>query len=621
VGVDDDSKPILKNKQKTFIRFVVLADSKVLFDHTLKHGESSKKLSVNTSGVHELNLITEEPQKVHHRVEFQAVWANATFKGGKPKIVPLEKYILTPKESSKPRINSSKIFGLRPNAPLLYTIATSGARPISFKAEGLPEGVIINSENGRLYGKTNQMGDHKINLIASNKHGRDEFNLTLRVGNQVCLTPPMGWNSWYCWSESVSSEKVKSIAKGFVDKGLIDYGWTYINIDDCWGGPKRGGKFNALMGNERFQDMKGLCDSIHDMGLKVGLYSTLWMSSFGGFIGGTAPNPEGNYSMFHASKDKVLQEGQIFGRCPESLITRAATIGPYYLVDNDVKQFTEWGIDYVKYDWNERIDQEELNDHIKFQQKLPWPHKGKYPFDEEQRKYEYWTRRFHDSFRESPRDMVLSLSPRTTFTSAPIVSKYSNLWRTTNDIIDTWVSMSESFKNDHWRKYQSPGHFNDPDMLQFGNKGIPNQFVRTLKETRLTPDEQYTQMNLWSIIAAPLLISCDIDSMDEFTLNLLKNREVIAVNQDPLAKQGKPVYVEGDLQVWLRELEGGEKAIALFNLGYETKEIKIDFAKIGLTGKWNLRDCWTHKTVGDFQNSWSKSIRGHASCLIRMRKI
>jgi len=360
-----------------------------------------------------------------------------------------------------------------------------------------------------------------------------------------------------------------------------------------------------------------MCDYVHDQGLKIGIYSTLWMSSFAGFIGGTAPNPEGDYSNFWAPEESRLQEGQIFGRIPAALQSRATTIGPYWMVDNDVKQFAEWGFDYVKYDWNERIDQEELSDYIKEHQQLPEKVGGKYAFDENQRKYEYWTKRFHDAFRASERDIILSLSPRSTFSSAPINSKYSNLWRTTNDIIDTWVSMSESFKNDHWREFQKQGHWNDPDMLQFGNKGIPNKFVRELSECRLTPDEQYTQMNLWCIIAAPLLISCDIESMDEFTLNLLSNPEVIAINQDALGKQGKPVVVDGDIQIWTRELADGSTAIGVFNLGYATQDVSVNLADLGLTGEYTIRDTWTHNDLGDFSGAFSQNVRGHASLLLK----
>ena len=91
----------------------------------------------------------------------------------------------------------------------------------------------------------------------------------------------MGWNSWNCWAEAVDEKKVRAAAKAMVDSGLIDHGWTYINIDDAWQG-KRGGQFNAIQGNAKFPDMKGLCDDIHGLGFKVGIYSTPWVTSYAG---------------------------------------------------------------------------------------------------------------------------------------------------------------------------------------------------------------------------------------------------------------------------------------------------------------------------------------------------
>lgn len=618
IGMEDSSKEKLRNGEPNSMRFVILGDGEVLLDKTVFTGQAAKPIDVALEGVDELVLITEESELVWNNNDYQGVYANARFVGGDPKNVLYERYVLTPEESAAPAINAARIFGLRPNAPLLFTIATSGERPIHFSAESLPEGVVLDAEKGRLSGSVAEAGEYSIHFTAENQHGSDSIDWTLRVGDTIALTPPMGWNSWYCWSESVSAEKVKDIARGFVEKGLVDYGWTYVNIDDCWGGPERGGSYNSLLGNERFPDMKGMVDYVHDQGLKVGIYSTIWMSSFAGFLGGTAPTPDGDYSEFVVPEDERIQPGQVFGRLPGSMTSLMASIGPYWLVDNDVKQFAEWGFDYVKYDWNERLNQDELMEHFKKNRKTPFKNMQRFAFDEGQRKSEYWTKPFHDSFRASERDIVLSLSPRSTFTSAPINSKYSNLWRTTNDIVDTWFSMSESFNNDHWRPFQKPGHWNDPDMLQIGKKGIPNQFVRGLRDTRLTPDEQYTQLTLWSILAAPLLISCDVESMDDFTLGLLKNPEVIAISQDPLGKQGYPVSVEGDIQIWVRELAGGDTAVGVFNLGYGSQAVSVSLADLDLSSESTVIDSWNHKSVPTVNGAVRSELRGHASALYRV---
>ena len=102
----------------------------------------------------------------------------------------------------------------------------------------------------------------------------------------------MGWNSWNCWAGSVNQDKVLRSARQMVSTGLINHGWTYINIDDTWQG-KRGGEFNGLQGNEKFPDMKGLCDEIHNLGLKAGIYSTPWITSYARFPGGSSDDPSG----------------------------------------------------------------------------------------------------------------------------------------------------------------------------------------------------------------------------------------------------------------------------------------------------------------------------------------
>jgi alpha-galactosidase len=300
--------------------------------------------------------------------------------------------------------------------------------------------------------------------------------------------------------------------------------------------------------------------------------------------------------------------------------TKMASIGPYWFVDNDVRQFAEWGIDYVKYDWSERVDQDELMSYVRDHQAMPDNAKTHYGVDPKQGKYEYWTRRFRDSFRATDRDIILSLSPRSDFASAKVNSTYSNLWRTTEDIYDSWASISESFHNDHWRPYQRQGHWNDPDMLQIGNKGVPNQFVRTLEPSRLTPNEQYTQMTLWSMIAAPLLMSCDIASMDDFTLGLLTNPEVLEINQDALGIQGKPAVIDGDIQVWTRELADGSKAVAIFNLGYGTDLANVNFEQLGLAKEQRVRDVWSHKDLGVKSNGFEESLKGHQSRLFKVSR-
>ncbi|MBI9016930.1 MAG: putative Ig domain-containing protein [Phycisphaerae bacterium] len=497
-----------------------------------------------------------------------------------------DKYILTPPVSEKPRINGARVFGARPSAPFLFKVAATGQKPLQYEAARLPDGLKIDNENGLITGKVAKAGTYKVDLTISNQLGTAKRQLRIEIGDKICLTPPMGWNSWYCWSEAVSDKKMRQMAKAMHDKGLIDHGWTYVNIDDCWQGA-RGGELNAIMPNERFPDMKALCDYIHGLGLKAGIYSTPWMGSYAGFIGGSALNAQGDYSEKYLPADKRLQKTQFFGRYPGLHKAKVDRVGPYWFADKDAQQWSRWGFDYVKYDWKP-------ND-------IPT------------------ATRLMKSLENCGRDIIYSISNAAPFENALGLSQVSNLWRTTGDIQDNWASISRiGFSQDKWAPYAGPGHWNDPDMLQVGNVAIPNNFVLKTRPSNLTADEQYTQMSLWCLLASPLLLSCDIESLDAFTLNLLTNDEVLQVNQDPLGIQARRVKTIGQLEIWAKAMEDGSQAVGLFNRSDAKAAIEVDFANLELHGKQKVRDLWRQKDLGTFQNSFTGQVNSHGVLLLNI---
>src|SRR2546421_370965 len=200
--------------------------------------------------------------------------------------------ILTPPAPATPRINGARIYGQRPGRPFLFTVPATGDRPINFSADGLPDGLKLDSQTGRITGSIDKPGEFVVTLHAKNDKGADEKKLKLVIGDSVGLTPPMGWNSWNCWAKDVDREKVLASAKAMVSTGLFNHGWIYINIDDSWQG-KRGGEFNGIQPNEKFPDMKGLADEVHNMGLKLGIYSTPWKTSYAGYCGGSSDRQDG----------------------------------------------------------------------------------------------------------------------------------------------------------------------------------------------------------------------------------------------------------------------------------------------------------------------------------------
>ena len=502
----------------------------------------------------------------------------------------MSKHILTPPPSPEPRINGAKVFGVRPGNPFFFKVPATGTAPLNYSAEKLPEGLSIDSKTGIITGKVDQPGTHVVDIVVSNSLGTARRPFRIVVGEQIGLTPPMGWNSWYECSEGVSAEKIKAVADAFVKSGLRDHGWTYINIDDCWQG-ERDPESKVLMGNERFPDMKELCDYVHDRGLKIGIYSTPWIGTYAGFRGGTSDNADAADPKC-LPEDKRLQPNQIFGRNGEEGMGvahfDAPRIGKYWFLDRDFKAMADWGFDYIKMDWK--------------------------PNDVPS------TERMAKELRASGRDIVLSLSNAAPIENAPELSKLANLWRTGPDIHDSWDSISRCFNEFEWVKFQSPGHWNDMDMLQVGMRGRPNQFNAPPRKTKLTPDEQYTQISMWCLQSNPLLLSCYVDKLDDFTLSLLTNDEVIEVNQDPAGKPVQRVVRAENLEVWYKPMEDGSLAVGLFNRGDKEAEINIPWADLGIKGKHKVRDLWRQKDLGVYEDSFSSKVNSHGVVLVRVEK-
>jgi alpha-galactosidase len=485
---------------------------------------------------------------------------------------PNERYILTPKAPPEPRINGAKVFGVRPGNPFLFTIAATGNRPLDFEAQGLPEGLTLDKQTGRITGKVQAAGTYNVTFKATNKLGAAERVLKIVVGDQIALTPPMGWNSWNCWAQNVSDKNVRASAKAMVDSGLINHGWTYINIDDTWQG-SRGGDFNAIQGNKKFPDMKGLCDYVHSLGLKVGIYSTPWITSYAGYPGGSSDDPNGTWVRLGDYESNKR-------------------LGKYAFDSNDAMQYGLWGIDYLKYDWHTHQEQ----------------HIG----------------RMANALKASGRDIIYSLSAGMSFDKAAICAKLANCWRTTGDIRDGWtkkqvretwaVGVTEIWQEHlRWAPFSGPGHWADADMLVVGKVGWG-----TPHSTKLTPDEQYTHISLWCLWSSPLLIGCPLDQLDDFTQNLLTNDEVLALDQDPLGKMATRIAKAGTTQVLAKDLEDSSKAVGLFNTGEEPNSVKVTWQQLGVTGKQIVRDLWRQKNIGTYEDQFEAMVRPHGVVLVRI---
>lgn len=495
--------------------------------------------------------------------------------------------IRTPKPGAAPVINSVERFGVRPNHPVFYKIPATGQKPLHYSAKGLPPGVSIHPENGILGGRVSQPGEYPLLLTVQNEVGLANRLFVLSVGESIGLTPVMGWNSWYVWSESVSQAHLLNAARAMVESGLIDYGWSYLNIDDCWQG-RRGGEFGAIQPNERFPDIRQMCDAVHAMGLKVGIYSTPWMASYAGFIGSSGWNAEGNPEEKALPPEQRLQPSQWFGRYPGLHHRKLDQVGPYWFGDADSRQWAAWGIDLLKLDWN--------------------------PIDVPT------AERMHRQLRESGRDLILSLSNNASLDTGDGLSKQAEQWRISGDIRDRWPSLLQIVRRaEGWKPFSGPGHFADLDMLQVGRIGVPNTLVQTTRPSGLTPYEQYAQLTYWALFSSPMLLSCDLTQLDDFTLNLLCNNEVNAVNQDALGRQAEKRR-SGSREVWLKPLSNGDYAVGIINKAALPCSVEVQNRLLGVEGNWTVRDCWRQKTVGELQTGVRVRLQPHDAALLRIRK-
>ncbi len=483
-----------------------------------------------------------------------------------------EREVLTPKPGPAPRINGARIFGVRPNSPFLFKIAATGETPLAYAADGLPPGLQVDPSNGIISGRLSEPGEFQVTFRVSNRTGSARRGFRIVCGNKLALTPHMGWNSWYVWENHVTDKIMRDAAEAMVRSGMIDHGYQYVNIDDCWSvkpgssdptlqGPERDPR-GYINSNPRFPDMKALTDFIHARGLKAGIY--------------TSPGP----------------------------LTCARHVAAYEHEEQDVARFVEWGFDFLKYDWCSygRIAKDKSRDEL-------------------QKPY----RRISAILREQTRDIVLNLCQYgmgDVWEWGGQVGGQS--WRTAGDLGLKFEEIGTALFRDAFdlyadrelHRYGAPGSWNDPDYLLLGY--LSNWKGQTVP-TPLTPNEQYTHVSLWCLVAAPLILSGDITRLDEFTLGLLTNDEVIEVDQDPLGRPGRRVWKQGPLEVWAKEMEDGSKAVGLFNRGEGNAKVNARWEDLGITGPRTVRDLWRQKDIGRFEGGFEATVGRHGTALVRIR--
>lgn len=362
----------------------------------------------------------------------------------------------------------------------------------------------------------------------------------------LALTPPMGWNSWNKFGCDVSEKLMRETADTLVSTGMKDAGYQYLVIDDCWQ-VRRDAQGKIVVDPDRFPSgMKALADYVHGKGLKFGLYSDAGTLTCGGRPG---------------SKGHEVQ---------------------------DARTYAEWGVDYLKYDWCHTEGQET---------------RASYGL-------------MSSALRATGRPIVFSLCEWGSTKPWLWAQGVGQLWRATGDIQDCWdcgrswggmgvVHIIDIMADLH--PYAGPGHWNDPDMLEVGNKG-------------LNATESRAHFSFWALLAAPLMAGNDLRSMSKETLETLTNREVIAVDQDPLGMQGRKVWDNGPQEVWMKPLQDGSRAVILFNRGDEAGNVAVSFEDIGLApgGKAKVRDLWRKADLGPSSGRFEAKVEPHGVVMVKV---
>lgn len=614
VGVDDIVQ------ENGSVDFTVRVDGRVTFHSGPMHGqEPAKPVSIDLTGAHRMTLSvvsvapTESSAKDNAAIGGNVVrivrrgggnpntrndvadWAGALLRlmpgtdvrpatttlppmGQAPTYVP---------DSPAPEVHGPRVVGFSPGHPFAYAIPATGQAPLTFSATGLPPGITIDGKTGLLHGTAASAGKSSVTLTVRNAKGTTTSRLTLVCGDHAhALTPPMGWNAFGVYGDTVRDAQVRAAADYLISTGLAAHGYRYVCLGDAWQGTRDDA--GNLRPNRRFPDMRALADYVHSKGLQFGLYSAATPQTCSGYAG----------SAGHEAQD--------------------------------ARTFAAWGIDYLTYDWCPDAGADKpatestgigmaMGDSslgVYAPQRLPSATAAE---------MEPAFARMGDALDKSGRDIVFAASVQKTQRYMSESDDPAN-WAAKAGA-DTFTLSSGLFDSDKIiREYASDrarfsgrggeGHWADLGLLMAGRIGFPKPHL-----TRLTPPEQMTQMTYWAMYASPLFVSCDLAHLNPNDLNhdtyaLLANDEVIAVDQDPVAHPVRVMGGDGTRTIWTRTLADGRVAVALFNGATISQNVRVRLANLGLTGSQPVRDLWRLRDLSPVSDTFETQVAAHGVAFV-----
>lgn len=415
-------------------------------------------------------------------------------------------------------------------------------------------------------------------------------------------TPPMGWNSYDSFGDSVTETEILANARYMKDH-LLAHGWNYCVVDFRWydagansGNPndRAGARLSAdefgrlIPAVNRFPSATGklgfgpLAARIHAMGLKFGIHIMRGIPRQ--TVAANLPI-EGSY--FHAAD--AANNKSICPWCADMYGVHGDTEAGRAWYDSLIRQYAQWGVDYLKVDDMSR------------------------PYSPTE------IEAIRSAIDRCARPIVLSLSPgQTPISQADHVMAHANMWRISDDFWDRWKALNLQFVLlARWQGYGGPGHWPDADMIPFGHVAQRCYADGPPRVSRLTHDEQITLMSLWALAPSPLMLGMNLPENDEWTNHLITNDAVLAIDQDPLGQAGVLVGEPGMMETWKKDLADGSVAIGLFNRGHSAAAIHLDWDQAGLHGTQNIRDLWADKDLGKYSGEFVATVPSHGAILLR----
>ena len=473
----------------------------------------------------------------------------------------------------------------------MFTVPTTGQAPLTFAATGLPAGLTLDAATGIISGTSPAAGSYAVTVTATNAAGSATATVTIKSGETLALTPPMGWNSYDSFGGGINEQQTLAAAQA-MKTTMAPFGWDTVVIDFHWYNSNEGDPATArfdssgrfLPALNRFPSATGdlgfkpLADKIHAMGLKFGVH----------LMRGIPRTTFNANTAIAGSTYTAKQAGSSSDTCPwdqnmYGVMGNTAAGQAWY--DSIFTQYAAWGLDFVKVDdmvSGSNYHQSEVD-------------------------------AIHAAIEKTGRSILLSLSPGPMQTrDVADLNANANMWRMVNDFWDQngLSSLNDEFTTAaNWAATTglTVGHWPDADMLPLGYIGASKPGGRN---SALSRNQQVTVMSLWAIEASPLIFGGNPTYLtgDDWSIALLTNDEVLAIDQDGAGTRAKRVSQQNNTEVWQRDLSGGRKAVALFNRNTSDATVSVTFSQLGVTGTPVVRDVWHRMDVTGMTTGLSVNV-------------